>query len=125
MDMVEWSRIVRHYSSLIHEDAHAMDEYIEALHDGSWGCIGALSRWIRNALASCRSEGRSIPRQGDWARTRQLSSALAAVNAEIRRGELHFSAKKDVTMPEAGPTLAVRASKKTAPFKRKTRRNEI
>jgi len=124
-DIVEWTRIVRHYSSLIHEDAHAMDEYIEALYDGSWGCIGALSRWIRNALASCRSEGRSIPGQGDWARTRQLSSALAAVNAEIRRGELHFSAKKDVAMPEAAPTLAVRASKKPAPFKRKTRRNEI
>lgn len=57
-DVDSWEQVLREFSELLKfEDGESLSTWNKVLFDGSLGCVGLLSRWLRSCLASMLSDG--------------------------------------------------------------------
>lgn len=57
-DVSNWEQVLREFSKLLRfEQDESLSTWNKLLFEGSLGCVGLLSRWLRSCLASMLSEG--------------------------------------------------------------------
>ena len=92
--------------------------------EGSLGCIGHVSRWVREALSLTRSENSPVLTQRHLRETMASKSDLARLADEILQGERTSGAEDPDNAPE-GAARAVSASPqgRSRPFQARPRRH--
>lgn len=128
----DWEQVLREFSELLRfEGAESLSSWNRTLFEGSLGCVGLLSQWIRACLASMLSEGAEVVTLDRLNSTRLPALQERDLLNEILIGEedLKRAHERSVPPPQ-GPAAdsASRAStKKPAPkrrpFQRKSRRS--
>jgi len=113
-------------------DVSSLSNWAEILYEGSFGCIGLLEGWLRDALAIAQANEADCLSESHIFKTRKLKSELAQLAQEILEGEeLIYS---DVQIPTQnqfktpGNIVPKSTKKKQAvrkPFKKKPKRYRV
>lgn len=134
-DVGAWQQVLQALSkNLLFETDTSLCTWNDYLFEGSLGCIGQLTRWLRAALGHLLSRRGSTLTREDFVRSRSPAVQEEAILAEIIAGEqLQLPAKEDDPQSRAGLTSRdggeeqVRSPKTTRrkPFQRASRRNKF
>jgi hypothetical protein len=122
-DVVEWKRIILAFSEPLAPFAKAdeMQGWAKLLFEGSFGCVGHLSLWLRAAMAKAVWKGREVIIEEDLIATRIPEHMSRSIVNEIKAGE-----KAMETIHVEAPAKTVRKvvrSRRTRPFQRNARRS--
>ena len=86
--VMAWEQVLRHYSKAISfESGQSLSTWNRYLFEGSLGCVGGLSRWLRASLVAMQIEGSSNLNQRVLERCRLPLVQESALLAEIVEGE--------------------------------------
>ncbi|WP_276965125.1 ATP-binding protein [Metallibacterium scheffleri] len=139
LDVSAWEQVLRKFSeSMRFRDNESLSSWNRYLFDGSHGCVGQLSRWLRAALATLLSDGGDAMTQEILTRCRLPAAQEASILAEIQQGERHMQSfsgsPREATAPqshpmqsEAGPpgNLSAKGKAPRKPFQRSSKRNKV
>jgi len=128
-DISNWEQVLREFSKLLKFDNdESLSTWNRLLFEGSLGCVGLLSRWLRSCLASMLSEGLD---------TLTLKALLADRLPTVQEGKLleeillgeadmkqfHETSKAQPLPQEADIELKSSRKKNGRPFQRHSRRS--
>lgn len=122
-DIVEWMRILMAFSDVMapYVTHAAMQSWARMLFEGSFGCIGQLSRWLRDAMALAALNDRQAIVKEDLIATRMPEAMAHSILGEIEWGE------RTMVEVRAEQKFAMARDKRTQrsskPFQRNARRS--
>lgn len=138
LDIVAWEQVLRHYSKVIpFELGQSLSTWNRFLFDGSLGCVGGLSRWLRASLVAMQMGDDSIFNLRILERCRLPLVQENALLAEIVDGErLMLRLNEGARNPPVGGTPSVSERQALAssantsksqrkPFQRASKRNRL
>lgn len=133
-----WEQILREFSKLLRfREGESLSTWNQLLFEGSLGCVGLLSQWLRTCLARMDSDGLDIVTREVLEATRNPEVHERELLAEILLGEEHLKRAGKPAPPTntpsgkgsspAGPPKTtkkpVEKSRKRLPFQRRCRRH--
>jgi hypothetical protein len=131
-DVEVWEQTLRKFSELLEfEGAESLSTWNRMLFAGSFGCVGALSRWLRGCLALIQAEGHEAITLAHLQASRLPARQEAQILAEIIFGEANLERVKvepqvDAASADADSNasrLKVKSKRKLKPFQRGSRRS--
>lgn len=133
-DVESWEQVLREFSSVLRfDEGVSLSSWNRILFDGSLGCVGLLSQWIRACLASMLSDGGTVVTLDRLHATRlpalqerDLLSEIVIGEEDLRR--VHEQSTAETNERHADGTSSPGPGKKTQrtrrPFQRNCRRSE-
>jgi len=129
-DVDNWEQVIRKFSELLKfEDQESLSTWNKVLFDGSLGCVGLLSRWLRSCLASMHSDGLHVLTLDILLSDRLPAVQESKLLEEILVGEhdlkrLHETTGVKPATPPVGKEDKKRGVKGGRPFQRNSRRSQ-
>jgi len=124
-DIRAWAGLLAHFSQFIRTEAdRGLLSYGSLLLDGSLGCVGQLSRWLRQALVYAQLSGAEQLTLQHLKASALPQSQYASLHREIEAGEaklVAFASDEPVMPP---PSTTVAKTTKRRPGTRKPKRHE-
>lgn len=133
-DVIAWQQVLQSFSKcLVFEDGESLCSWSKYLFEGSHGCVGQLSRWLRATLANLLSSGGNAVTRTALERSRLPAGQEASILSEIVAGERQLiritEALSADDVPERGasvpPSRPGKRKGKRRPFQRASRRNKV
>ena len=125
-DLTEFCSLLKSYDQFIKlEQGDSLKNYAKFLYDGSLGCIGLLTAWIRSSLALACSKESDYLTLEHLKNSRKSLPDREAMADEILKGEKYINTKYDVSEKPQGSASNKFAKKKKSsrrPFEKKPRR---
>lgn len=137
LDVSAWEQVLRKFSeSMRFKEGESLSSWNRYLFEGSQGCVGQLSRWLRAALARLLSDGGDAMTQEILTQCRLPAAQEASILAEIVNGERHMQclsgspseASASQLQPmqnETGFPGSKLAKARRKPFQRSSKRNKV
>ncbi len=127
-DLTSFLQILDAYSSLLRLPTaiRSLRHWGELLYSDSFGCIGHVESWIRDALAVARSENADSLTEAHLRKSRKPYEDRRVIGLEIEQGEATL--RSDPTEQDYGETIhrdSTPKQRKTKPFRKKLRRYSI
>jgi hypothetical protein len=134
LDVESWEQILREFSRLLRfDEGTSLSTWNRVLFDGSLGCVGLLSQWIRACLASMLSDGAETVTLDRLNATRlpalqerDLLSEILVGEEDLKRVHEQPTVEPQGSSNDAapGPSSKKRASRTQRPFQRNCRRSQ-
>lgn len=124
-DIRAWAGVLAHYSEFVRTGTErGLLAQGTLLLEGSLGCVGQLSRWLRQALVQAQLDGAELLTVEHLKASAIPQSQFDVLRREIESGEAKLAALSS-GKPQAFPaSAAVSKAKKRRPGTRKPRRHE-
>ncbi|WP_196806988.1 AAA family ATPase [Rhodanobacter sp. OR87] len=127
-EVENWEQVLREFNELLQlKDGESLSTWNRTLFDGSLGCVGLLSQWIRACLASMLADEADTVTLERLQSTRLPSLQERDLLAEILIGEEDLKrAHEQISPPVQSSAPKPASEKKTStrkPFQRKSRRS--
>ncbi len=124
-DLIEFEKILDIYSKKIRlpKNVSSLRQWNQFLYEGSLGCIGLLSRWLRSSLALASSRGDETLTKQHLMEKRKPAKHLQSLANEILNGEkvLKTGCESSISSGEP-PGLSPPKKRKRKPFQKKPTR---
>lgn len=114
------------YSDLVtlSPDTSSLTEFADLLYEGSFGCIGLLEAWIREALALVMARDEPYLTKKHFLMSQKIEKDRQMVAAEIKSGEDMFDETLEVHLQDTIDIPNTKKRKKR-PFVKNPRRHKI
>lgn len=125
-DLKVFLELLNSYSELVtlEPGIKSLTEFSDLLYEGSFGCIGLLGAWIREALAFVLARDDQFLTEGHFLMAHKIEKDRQMVAAEIKNGEDLLFANEDIKFQDIVDTPKTKKRKKK-PFVRNPRRHKI
>lgn len=126
-----WEQVLREFSEILEfEDGETLSTWNRTLFEGSLGCVGLLSQWIRACLASMLSDGATVVTLDRLNSTRlpslqerDLLTEILMGEEDLKRAHEQPSPPKASALTDSTPKTASKKAGVRRPFQRKPKRS--
>ena len=125
-DVIAFDQILNVYSELLRFDgSKSLRDWNECLYEGSFGCIGLLRSWIRDALLIAWTTKAKTIRLPHFEARRRADSELCRLREEIVEGETMLANSGASSDEWVSGTPRTQRPKLKRPFRRKPKRHPL
>jgi hypothetical protein len=123
-DVIAWTQVLKTYSKELRfkDERDSLCKWGEYIHEGAFGCVGHLSRWLRRSLSYLATASGDHLTLDALQATRVSEEDARAIASDISHGEQAAQAWNGV-FPKSSTSTSGKPKYNSRPFTRNSRRS--